>query len=203
MITALEALERLKEGNQRFISGQGGRDLDFEHTRRQQLVDEQAPFAIVLGCSDSRVPLELIFDQGMGDLFVIRVAGNIAGPSQAGSVEFAASKFGTPLVVVLGHSQCGAVTATLEDVLSPTGSLSPNLEYVVDQVRPAVQSVLENEPGGDRNWLVGQAVRENVRLAAKRLAHDSEVLESRVRDGRLMVVCAEYSLESGAVDFFE
>lgn len=203
MISAGEALRRLKEGNQRFMSGRGGRDLDFEHVRRLETVGDQAPFAIVLGCSDSRVPLELIFDQGLGDLFVIRVAGNIALSSQLGSIEFAAAEFGTPLLVVLGHSGCGAVAAAVDGVLGPARALSPNLDRVVGRIRPAVEAQLEKEPGLDRDSLLNASVGGNVRRVAGGLEKGSEVLGTRIRDGRLKVVGAEYSLENGGVLFFD
>jgi carbonic anhydrase len=202
MITSKEALARLKEGNLRFISGTGGRDLDFEHVRRLETVDDQAPFAIVLGCSDSRVPLELIFDQGMGDLFVIRVAGNIAAASQLGSIEFAAEKFATPLLVVLGHSKCGAVAASVDEVLDPSGGLSPNLEIIIERIRPVVKARLDREPGSSRENLLEQAVGDNVRATVKSLVSASPVLDQRVQNGQLSIVGAEYSLETGTVEFF-
>lgn len=202
MISAAEALERLKDGNRRFISGQGGRDLDFENARRLELVEQQYPFAIVLGCSDSRVPLELIFDQGLGDLFVIRVAGNIVAPSQAGSIEFAAQKFAPPLVVIMGHSGCGAVEATIDDVLNPSAPLSPNLEQVVERIRPSVKALLDEEPEISRASLSGRAVRANVVSMTGRLIQESDLLKGRVNGGSLVVVGAEYSLETGVVDFF-
>src|SRR5688572_2155869 len=132
-LTAEQALARLREGNSRFLSGVRSLDALLSPTRRGSLATEQHPFAIVLGCSDSRVPAEIVFDQGLGDLFVIRVAGNIVAPSQVGSVEFAAARFGTPLVVVLGHSQCGAVLATLEELRRPHGNQSRNLQSIVDR----------------------------------------------------------------------
>lgn len=202
MIEAKDALARLKEGNLRFTSGKGGRDLDFEHVRRLETVEDQAPFAIVLGCSDSRVPLELIFDQGMGDLFVIRVAGNIAARSQLGSVEFAAEKFGTPLLVVLGHSKCGAVAASVDEVMSPSGRLTPNLEVIVERIRPAVHSRLIQEPEASREELLDKVVEDNVRATVKGLVSSSPLLEQRVQSGDLLIVGAEYSLETGSVEFF-
>jgi len=202
MIEAKEALARLKEGNLRFTSGKGGRDLDFEHARRLETVEDQAPFAIVLGCSDSRVPLELIFDQGMGDLFVIRVAGNIAARSQLGSVEFAAEKFGTPLLVVLGHSKCGAVAASVDEVMSPSGRLTPNLEVIVERIRPAVQSRLSQEPESSREELLDKVVEDNVRATVNGLVCSSSLLDKRVQNGDLLIVGAEYSLETGSVEFF-
>ena len=145
MISAREALERLREGNRRFASGVRSTDMLASQTRRSELAAGQEPFAIILGCSDSRVPAEIIFDQGLGDLFVIRVAGNIVAASQIGSVEFAADRFGTPLVVVLGHSRCGAVLATLEELMRPREKQSRNLRSIVDRIRPSVEALLATE----------------------------------------------------------
>src|SRR3984893_9562124 len=175
MISAREALERLREGNRRFVSGTRSSDTLTDQTRRSQLAAGQEPFAIILGCSDSRVPAEIVFDQGLGDLFVIRVAGNIVASSQVGSVEFAAARFGTRLVVVLGHSQCGAVLATLEDLQQPTGQ-SRHLRSIVDRVRPSVETLLATELRHDPAALVRQAVRANIRVSANQLRHGSEVL---------------------------
>lgn len=202
MINANEALARLQEGNLRFISGLGGRDLDFENARRLELVEGQYPFAIVLGCSDSRVPLELIFDQGLGDLFVIRVAGNIVESSQAGSIEFAAQRFGVPLVVIMGHSGCGAIEATIDEVLNPTASLSPNLLRVIDCIRPAVNTLLDDEPGISRERLSDRVVKANVVSMTRQLTRQSDLLKSLVEKGGLVVAGAEYSLETGLVEFF-
>ena len=171
--------------------------------RRVALVEGQEPFAIVLGCSDSRVPAELVFDQGLGDLFVIRVAGNIVAPSQVGSVEFAASRFGTRLVVVMGHSQCGAVLATLEELLGRTTTQSRNLRSIVDRVRPAVESTIAGREQVDPDTLMREAIRANVRASADHLRHGSELLETLIRQDGLLVVGAEYSLESGIVTFFD
>ena len=200
--TPREALARLREGNGRFASGVRSLDALLTHTRRAELAREQHPFAIVLGCSDSRAPAEVVFDQGLGDLFVIRVAGNIVAPSQIGSVEFAAARFGTPLVVVLGHTQCGAILATLEEVRSGT-SHSPALRSIVDRVKPAVETVIGTGAQLTDDALVSQAVRANVRASAYHLRHGSTLLEQLVHEGRLVVVGAEYSLESGQVDFFD
>lgn len=200
-ISAKEALERLQEGNRRFVSGIRSFDA-LDHTRREALAQQQNPFAIILGCSDSRVPAELIFDQGLGDLFVIRVAGNIVAPSQVGSVEFAAARFETSLVVVLGHTQCGAILATLEEVRRPT-SHSPNIRSIVDRVRPAVETLLAMGIENDEERLVRQAVRANVRASVDHLRHGSALLEQLIQDGKLVVVGAEYSLETGEVDFFD
>ena len=201
MITALEALQRLQEGNERFVSGVRSLDTLMSGTRRSELVAGQEPFAVILGCSDSRVPVEMVFDQGLGDLFVIRVAGNVVAASQIGSVEFAAERFGTRLVVVLGHSRCGAVTATLEELQRPSENQSRNLHSIVDRIRPSVQGLLATDLHADS--LVEQAVRANVRVAASTLRNGSPVLEQLIREDGLLVVGAEYSLETGEVDFFE
>jgi len=157
----------------------------------------------VLGCSDARVPAEIVFDQGLGDLFVIRVAGNIVAPSQIGSVEFAAAAFGTRLVVVLGHSNCGAVHATIEQLARPSREQSRNLRSIVDRIRPAVEGLLERTPPGDWQALEQQAVRANIRMSANHLRHGSELLEQLIQNDGLLVVGAEYSLETGVVDFFD
>jgi carbonic anhydrase len=201
MLSASEALERLREGNRRFVAGTGGSSALW-NAQRQQTSDGQAPFAIVLGCSDSRVPVEHVFDQGFGDLFVIRVAGNVAAPSQIGSAEFAAEILGARLAVVLGHSRCGAVEATLDAIQRPRASFSPNLGAIVDRVRPAVEPVLEAAPGADRQALVARAVRANVRCAVEQLQRDSPMLRALARDDGLRVVGAEYLLDSGEVEFF-
>ena len=203
MISAREALERLREGNRRFVSGIRSSDTLTSQARRSELVAGQEPFAIILGCSDSRVPAEIVFDQGLGDLFVIRVAGNIVASSQIGSVEFAAERFGTPLVVVLGHSRCGAVLATLQEVMQPTENQSRNLRSIVDRVRPAVEALLTTELRHDPDALLRHAVRTNVRLSANHLRHGSEILERLIQSDGLLVVGAEYSLETGVVDFFD
>ncbi len=203
MLPAKDALERLREGNRRFVSGVRSLDTLMSQMKRDELVAGQAPFAIILGCSDSRVPAELVFDQGVGDLFVIRVAGNVVAPSQVGSVEFAAERFGTQLVVVLGHSMCGAILATLEELGRPSRDQSPNLRSIVDRVRPAVEPLLETELANSPEALMRQAVRANIRTSANHLRHGSQVLEQFIQKGRLIVVGAEYSLETGEVDFFD
>jgi len=203
LISALEALGRLRAGNRRFVAGEPRREPLLSHARRAELAQGQRPFAIVLGCSDSRVPAELVFDQGFGDLFVIRVAGNIVSPSQIGSVEFAAERYGTRLVVVLGHSQCGAVLATLEELQRPTASQSRNLRSIVDRVRPSVEGLLKTELRHDMEALVRHAVRANVGVSVSHLRHGSEILEQLTEHEGLMVVGAEYSLATGVVEFFD
>lgn len=203
MISALEALERLREGNRRFASDSRGGSTLTNQTRRSELVTGQEPFAIILGCADSRAPAEIIFDQGLGDLFVIRVAGNIVAPSQVGSIEFAAERFGTRLVVVLGHSMCGAVLATLEELKRPTQSRSRNLSSIVDRIRPSVEKLLETGEWQNPEALVQQAVRANIRASVNHLRQEPHILEDLIQKDGLLVVGAEYSLETGIVDFFD
>jgi len=202
MISAREAIGRLREGNRRFVSDLLSSNAPVSQARRNDLPTAQDPFAIILGCSDARVPAEIIFDQGLGDLFVIRVAGNIVASSQVASVEFAAARFGTRLVVVLGHSQCGAVLATLEAIQQPTAQ-SRNLRSIVDRVRPSVEALLATELRHDPDALVRHAVRANIRVSANHLRNGSDVLEKLVQEDGLLVVGAEYSLETGIVDFFD
>ena len=203
MVSAGEALARLREGNLRFVSNVRGSDEFVGHLRRAQLTAGQQPFAIVLGCSDSRVPAEIVFDQGLGDLFVIRVAGNIVAPSQVGSVEFAAEQYGCRLVVVLGHSQCGAVLATIDALTKPTANHSRNVRMIVNRVRPSVEALFATELRNDPDALVRQAVRANIRASVDHLRHGSDVLEHLIAKDGVQVVGAEYSLETGIVDFFE
>ena len=201
MTPALTALAALREGNRRFVAEL--REAGNVRTRRRELPAGQEPLAIILGCSDARVPAEIVFDQGLGDLFVIRVAGNIVAPSQVGSVEFAAAAFGTRLVVVLGHSNCGAIHATLDQLTRPSKEQSPNLRSIVNRIRPAVEGLIERSAALDRDALVQQAVRANIRMSADHLRHGSEVLEQAIERDGLLVVGAEYSLDSGVVEFFD
>jgi len=203
MIPAPAALQLLKDGNRRFVSNVRSHDSLASEARRAEVAAGQEPFAIILGCSDSRVPAEIVFDQGLGDLFVIRVAGNIVAPSQVGSVEFAADRYGTRLVVVLGHSQCGAILATIDELKRPTINQSRNLHSIVDRVRPAVEPLLRTALQRDPDALVREAVRANVCISTSHLRHGSEILEHLIERDGLMVVGAEYSLETGAVDFFD
>jgi carbonic anhydrase len=202
-ISASEGLERLREGNRRFVSGVRSLETLMSQTRRDEFVAGQEPFAVILGCSDSRVPVEIVFDQGLGDLFVIRVAGNIVAPSQIGSVEFAAERFGTQLVVVLGHTNCGAIDATLEALQQSNERQSWNLSSIVDRIRPSVEGLLATDLRQDHAALAREAVRANVRVSANYLRHGSEVLERLIQRNGLLVVGAEYSLESGLVEFFD
>ena len=203
MVSARDALERLREGNARFVSNRRDSAAQTTHTRRAEVAAGQHPFAIILGCSDSRVPSEIVFDQGLGDLFVIRVAGNIVAPSQVGSVEFAAARYDTRLVVVLGHSQCGAITATLEELRRPNENQSRNLRAIVDRVRPSVEGLFATDLRHDEDALVRQAVRANIRASVDHLRHGSQVLEQLIQDEGVRVVGAEYSLDTGVVEFFD
>lgn len=201
MIAALDALARLREGNQRFTSNvRGHGDV---RSRPFELATSQEPIAIVLGCSDSRVPAEIVFDQGLGDLFVIRVAGNVVAPSLVGSAEFAAERFATRLIVVLGHTECGAILATLEALQGTVNDHSPNLQAIVDRVRPAVEPLLHTDLRHDPDALVREAVRANIRASVNHLRHGSPVLERLIQHDGLLVVGAEYGLETGAVTFLD
>lgn len=199
---AKPALERLQQGNKHFVAeirsnGRSG------CVRRTEVAEGQEPFAIILGCSDSRVPAEIVFDQGLGDLFVIRVAGNIVAPSQIGSVEFAAARYNTKLVVVLGHSQCGAILSTLDELQQPNRIPSKNLQSIVDRIRPSIETLYDTDLKNDFHALVHQSVRANIRASVKHLRSGSELLENLIRNDGLRIVGAEYSLETGEVDFFD
>ena len=198
MITASEALERLRQGNQRFVAN----TMESSSPLPDGTVPEQQPFAIILSCSDARVPAEMIFDHGLGDLFVIRVAGNIVTPSQLGSIEFAAEKFGTRLVVVMGHSHCGAIAATLQELQQPKGVASPNLASIIDQIRPAIEPLKANPEGLDPAALQQEAMRANVHASVDQLHRGSALLESLAQNDGLKIIGAAYSIETGIVTFF-
>lgn len=200
-VPALEALRRLRDGNRRFAAGLRSVNALASITRRDDFVDAQAPFAIVLSCSDSRVPAELVFDCGLGDLFMVRVAGNVVAPSLVGSVEFAAATFGTELVVVMGHSRCGAVAATLDTLERKGEPASANLRDIVERIAPSVVGCLHAHP--TREAQMEAAIRANVRASANHLRHGSRLLEGLSAEGKLLVVGAEYALETGEVDFFD
>jgi carbonic anhydrase len=203
MISGREALERLQEGNRRYAAGLNESSGFMTRSSHQDLLEGQNPFAVILGCSDSRAPVEMVFDQGLGDLFVIRIAGNIVAPSQIGSVEFAVEKFGTPLVVVMGHTRCGAVEATIEHIMQKDETRSRNLRSIVSRIRPAVEKLMEDDPGNDPNALMEKVIKANVRVGTEGLRHGSEILEKHVQSNNLLIVGAEYSLETGIVDFFD
>jgi len=203
-LTAADALERLREGNHRFATNVRSIDAMLSQTRRADLAQSQLPFATILGCSDSRAPAETIFDQGLGDLFVIRVAGNIVASSQVGSVEFATAQYGVQLVVVMGHTGCGAIAATIDALLaSSSNKPTRGLMSIIDRVRPSVATLLETDLANDRAPLSRAAIRANVRVSVDHLRHGSPLLEAAIEKDGLRVVGAEYDIESGVVDFFE
>jgi carbonic anhydrase len=203
MISASKALQRLREGNSRFVACDIDNDSTANRMHLPNMAGGQNPFAIILACSDSRVPTEMIFDQGIGDLFVIRVAGNVVAPSQIGSIEYAATQFGTRLVLVLGHSNCGAIVATLQELAKKEDHRSPNLRAIVDRIRPAVEPVLVEYEDDEAENTITEAVRANVRHSVDRLQHGSLIIENLIDAGQLRIVGAEYSIENGTVDFFE
>lgn len=202
-IPAAEALKKLQDGNTRFVEGDRCIDTYLNHTKLDQHLVGQAPYAIVLGCSDSRVPIEIIFDAGLGDLFVIRVAGNIVAPSLIGSIELAAENFGSRLVVVMGHTGCGAVELTLQALGKPAAENSHHINSIVEAIRPSVEGLLTRDPELAHEHLMDQAVRANVRASADQLQHGSEVLERLIRDDGMLIIGAEYSLETGVVNFLD
>jgi carbonic anhydrase len=201
-IHAQTALAQLREGNRRFAAGQSTIERSLTRYRRMELRAGQEPFAIIFGCSDSRVPAEIVFDQGLGELFVIRVAGNVVAPSLVGSVEFAAQEFGTRLVLVLGHTLCGAVTATVNSILDPTKTSSKNLTAITDRIKPSLAGLPEHELHGDRQALIDYAVRANVRMSMNHLHNESAILQRLQEDDGLIIAGGVYSLETGHVDFF-
>ena len=202
-VPARDALARLREGNARFATNARGTGTLITAARRAKLTAAQEPFAIVLGCSDSRVPVELVFNQGPGDLFVIRVAGNIVAPSLIGSVEFAADRFGTRLVVVLGHSSCGAIQATIEELHRPTVNQSPNLKAIVDRIRPGVADIVARRETEGALAVEHAAMTANVRASVDQLRHGSAIIENLIANHGLLVTGAWYSLETGKVEFLD
>ncbi len=200
-MTATEALQHLKEGNRRFVTGTSRWGSGIDAYRRGELTDGQNPLAVVVGCSDSRVPLEIIFDQGLGDLFVIRVAGNIVNPSQIESVEFAVAELGTSLVVVLGHHDCGAIQAAVTELEQKVLPNPLQLPTLMNALRPAVEPMLAMDPPLEHGELVQRAIQANIKNSVARLNSQSPLLAARVQEERLLVVGAEYSLTAGLVDF--
>ena len=203
MITATAAVTKLREGNARFVSEHCEHSAHIGKMRRSSLLESQEPFAIILGCSDSRVPSEIIFDQGLGDLFVVRVAGNIVAPSQLGSIEFAVSHFDTPLVVVLGHTCCSAIVATLNEIQSPAQPpQSPHIDSILGRIRPALEPLCYRQPRLGSEALLQEAIRANVNATVDQLPRNSSLLQDRIEEGKLLIVGAQYHLDSGEVEFF-
>ncbi|MDF1862776.1 MAG: carbonic anhydrase [Verrucomicrobiales bacterium] len=203
MHRAISAYNNLVEGNRRFAAGKANSNNLSTEERRNQLLEGQAPSAVILGCSDSRAPAEIIFDQGLGELFVIRVAGNVVAPSGIGSIEYAVEQCGTRLIVVLGHSGCGAVQATVDELQRPQESRSPNLQSIVDRISPSVQPLLDADVTDDPVSLINHAVRANVRASVRALKRGSPIIERWIEEDYLFVVGANYSLETGLVEFFD
>lgn len=203
MQSAKEAIDRLREGNRRFAEGNESLHSIADPKKRKTLIERQDPFAIILGCSDSRAPAEILFDHGLGDLFVIRVAGNIVAPSQIGSIEFAVERFGTSLVVVLGHSKCGAIQATLEELAQPRENRSSNLRSIVKRISPSVEPLLQTDLRNNPAELMRKAVRANVIASVENLQSGSPILTELVEKDKLQIIGAEYSFDSGLVDFYE
>ena len=195
------ALARLKAGNQRYVAGRHSTESDATPLRRHELVSEQQPYAIILGCSDSRVPAEMVFDQGLGSLFVIRVAGNIVAPSHIASAEYAATALGTHLIVVLGHTGCGAVKAALSELERPTEDRNPG--SAPSPTASALLSRTSSTPTSRlrRGWSVPFRSTSTPRFTPCATAPRSS--RPLIEKGELVVVGAEYNLESGVVEFFD
>ena len=200
-LSAVDALTRLREGNRRYSQNVRSVDSLVSHSRRD--LSLQSPVAVVLGCSDSRAPAEIVFDQGLGDLFVIRVAGNIVAPSQVGSVEFAIERFDTRLVIVMGHTLCGAIDATLEAIKSAQRPPSQGMGSIVNRVRPAIEALVHTSLAENPDQLRREAIRANVRASVNHLRHGSEVIERLTLDEGLLVVGAELDLSTGEVTFLD
>ena len=202
-MNAQQALQLLQEGNSRFAEGAPLKITENTVEQRSKLLDKQTPFAIVLACSDSRAPVELIFDQTLGDLFIVRVAGNIVTSALLGSIEFAAQQFGTRLVVVLGHSSCGAVKATIGEILQPSENGSPHIGAIVKNIRPAVEPLLQSCADDDKALLVEKAIKANINASTNQLSQDSAILTDLIENDGLKIIAAKYSLETGRVEFFD
>lgn len=186
----IECLDRLKEGNARFVSDQ--LDGKFQNkSRREELVDGQEPYAIILSCADSRVIPELVFDTGLGELFVVRVAGNIANISSIASIEYAVVHLGSKLIVVLGHQNCGAVTAAVKG-----GDNGYNLNHLLTHITPAI---VTSKKGGSIN----DVVKKNAKLTASALKNRSTIISEAIDNETVKIVPAYYNLNSGKVNFME
>lgn len=203
MISPDQALQQLKDGNQRFVAGKSTFSRNLTLQRRGEVVHSQSPWAIILTCSDSRVPAEPIFDCSFGDLFVIRVAGNIAAPTQLGSIEFAVKEFKTPLILVLGHSQCGAIGATLSAVKANQSTGSVALQSIVDAISPAVKHAITVKPQGTEDSIKDIAIRTNIQNSMEALSAGSDIVRQALSESRLKIAGAHYSLATGQVEFFD
>ncbi len=191
-ISAADAWRDLLQGNQRFIAGERA-VMDFPN-KRVELIAGQHPFAAIISCSDSRVPPELLFDQGLGDLFIIRVAGNVAGPIELGSIEYSIEHLHTPLLIVLGHQSCGAVDAAVQ---GPAGG---NIQSILNEIKPAVETAKKTHRTVN---LVEDSVDENVKLVIKNILKRSPVTEEYVKEGKLTIIGAKYFFDTGKIEVIE
>jgi carbonic anhydrase len=212
LLSAADALARLQQGNQNFADHIRTHGTLAGLDAAAELIQTQRPFATIVGCSDSRAPLEIVFNQGVGDLFVIRIAGNTMDPPQIGSIEFAAEKLGTRLVVIMGHTQCGAVGATIEALQHPEAEQSPNLLSIVERIRPTVAPLMETDLRHDPAALSAAAIRANVAQSVQQLRANSPLMRQHMDSeespaapglGPVKVVGAEYAVETGVVEFFD
>ncbi len=192
-ITPARALELLKEGNQRFVNGTPAKPRQ-DYSRLKEVANGQKPFATIVGCSDSRVPNEIIFDQGLGDLFIVRTAGQVSTYASWGSIEFAEEVLGAKLIVVLGHTQCGAVQAAVQ-----IPDVPGHIVTLINAIKPAVEKAREKHPSN----LLEESIRENVRMQVNQLKNLEPVLAKRVREGSLVIVGAVYDLNTGRVEFLD
>ncbi len=209
-VSADEALQRLMEGNKHYVQSKLTNAAKSDSATRASLAKSQKPYAVVLTCSDSRVPPELIFDKGLGELFVVRVAGNIPDPVVLGSIEYAVEHLGSSLVMVLGHERCGAVKATVDANGKSTGSA--NIDAIVKIIEPNVQPAARNcdACAGEKNCaetknseFVECVVDENAKKVAASLTEKSEILKHLVDEKKIKIVAAKYDLDDGTVILFK
>lgn len=195
-----EALDKLKEGNDRFMKGLRSVEHFPTPSKLRELAEQgQTPYCIILSCADSRVPSELVFDQGLGDLIVLRVAGNVIAPSLLASMEFAATSFNTPLIVVLGHSRCGIIQATVDTLQTRSVPASENIQRLITRITPSVKPHLENHASHPN--LLDFCAIENVHSTVRQILEESEILRDRVKDQRLAILSAFFNLNTGCVEF--
>ncbi len=194
-----QSLTKLMDGNKRFVSGNLSQK-DLGDAKRKELAKGQKPSAIVVTCSDSRVSPELLFDQGLGDIFVVRVAGNVVDPVALGSIEYAAEHLQSPLVFVLGHEKCGAVSATLE-TLETKGKAEGNIGEIIKKIMPA--AVAAKKKGGTKDDILEAAIKENIKNTSKEIMQKSTIIQHLVHENKLNIAAGEYSLQTGHVEMVE
>jgi carbonic anhydrase len=192
-ISPADALARLVQGNERFVTGKSVRPHQ-DINRIKEVAAAQFPFATIIGCSDSRVPNEIIFDQGLGDLFIVRTAGQVSSYASWGSIEFAEEVLGTKLIVVLGHTQCGAVNAAVK-----LPEVPGHIVTLINAIKPAVEKAREKHS----HDLLDASIRENIKLQVEQLRNLEPVLAKRVREGSIKIVGALYHLNTGTVEFLD